>query len=218
MTKITFSFQENTSIFWEDIKTLRTNILFSGVEKRVLLMASCMSGEGKSTVACELARSFTKMNKSALLIDADLRKGRISKGYNYSNEVPGLTHYLSGQCALEDIICATNAANLYVIPGGLIPSNPTDLLGSANMKKLVDSARQAFDYIIIDCAPLCTAIDGAVVATYCDGALMLIEANRVPRRMGIGVKEQLNKSGCPVLGVILNKVDAPKGKYYYYYE
>lgn len=217
MVKIILPLQDDGDIFYEDIKTLRTNIMFCGEDKQVILLASCMSGEGKSTVAQELARAFAKMKKKTLLIDADLRKGGAGKEYNIDNVSTGLAHYLVGQCKMDDIICETNIQDLYFIPDGATPPNATELLSSAHMKELIENARKAFDYIIVDCAPLGAVIDGAVVATYCDGAIMLMEANRVPRRLGENVKEQLTKSGCPILGAVLNKVE-PKSSYYYHYD
>ena len=205
----------------EELKQLRTNIKFCGDDKRVIMLTSSISGEGKSTVAIDLAKSFKELGAKVLLIDTDMRKSYL-KHYvrDYRHQVHyGLSHYLTGQCKLNEAMYKTEE-EVYVVFAGPVPPNPSELLSNKRMENLIAKSRDLFDYIIIDCPPIGAVIDAAIVSKLCDGAIIVVEAGKVSYRMAQGVKEQLDASGCPILGVVLNKVDLrKKGRYYksYYY-
>ena len=200
----------------EELKLLRTNILFCGTDKRIILVTSAFSGEGKSTVVLNLCRSLAELGKSVILIDADMRKSVLKT--KVSKEVPalGLSHFLSGQCKFADIPCSTNINNLSVIFSGIVPPNPSELLSTNNMKKLVAYCGDHYDYVIVDCPPIGLVVDAAVVAPFCDGSLILIEAGEVKYRIAQEVVAKMRATECPILGVVLNKVDYRGGNGYGY--
>ena len=199
----------------EEMKTLRTNLQFCGDDKQVILLTSSFSGEGKSTVAMELCQSLTELEKRTLLIDADMRKSVLKNKVNGPVPKKGLSHFLSGQCELKDLIYKTSTPNLSIVFSGAVPPNPTELLSSPRFEELIDLGRQYFDYVIIDCPPIGMVVDAAVIAQHCDGSMILIEAGEIKYRMAQDMVAKMRTTGCPILGVILNKVDRKKqGKYY----
>lgn len=199
----------------EEIKTLRTNLQFTGADKKVLLITSAVSNEGKSTTALNLARSFAELGKKVLLIDADLRKSVLEEKIVDGEVKYGLTHFLSGQCEIEDIMYEAVKDNIYVFFAGAYPPNPAELLATGRMKDLLSSVRRVFDYVIVDCAPLGLVIDSAVVAPYCDGGVVVLNAGEIKYKLAQEVKKKLEATGTPILGVVLNQVNhQSNGRYY----
>ena len=203
----------------EAYRTLRTNVLFCGEEINAIAVTSCTPGEGKSEVSFRLAESLAETDRKILYIDADLRRSVFSKRYQVTQEVKGLSHYLSGQEELGAVVCATNISNLHVILPGPVPPNPSELLGNEHFRQLMEKTHALYDYIIIDTPPLGSVIDAAVIAKECDGAMLVIENDAISYKMGQKVERQLERSGCRILGAVLNKVDVRAkgyyGKYYY---
>lgn len=216
MERITFTHEERSYAVREELKTLRTNIQFCGNDKRVILVTSCLAGEGKSTTTQELAETLSEIDKRILYIDADLRKDKEDKSGLSSQYTYGLTHFLSGQCGSRDTVYSTNVRGLYVIPSGVVPPNPSELLANPRMHALLSEMKELFDYIIIDTAPLGMVVDAAVLAPLCDGAILLVESGTVSYRLAQDVVKQLENTQCPILGVILNKVVRTKSSYYGY--
>lgn len=200
----------------EAYKTLRTNILFCGKETKVISFTSCLPNEGKTTVVFQLARSLAGMQKKTLLIDADIRKSVLASRYQTNKKAKGLSEYLSDQCELDECLCRSNIENLDVIFTGKSAPNPSELLSSDKYAELIKTLRKEYDYILVDCPPLGSVIDAAIVSATADGAVLVIEAGNVSSKFAIGVKDQLLRSGCRILGVVLNKVES-KGKGYYGY-
>lgn len=198
----------------ESYKSLRTNLQFCGEDKKVIAITSCTPNEGKSSVSMNLAISLSEAGKKVLLIDADLRKPVLVGRMKVKGSVKGLTHFLSRQAALLDVICSTNVKNFHVIFAGPIPPNPAELLGGVLFHEMLKSLRKVYDYILIDCPPLGNVIDAAVIAEECDGSIMVIESGVISYRFAQDVKRQLERCNCPILGVILNKVDISKQGYY----
>ena len=203
----------------EAFNTLRTNILFSGKDIKTIVFTSCFASEGKTTVSIESARSLAENGKKVLFIDADLRKSAMASRYTRERGVIGLSHLLSGQVDADNVIYPTQISNLDVVFAGPYPPNPAELVGSVTFKEFIYSVRERYDYVIIDAAPLGLVIDAAVMASVCDGAILVINAGHVKYRVVQGVQEQLEKSGCRVLGAVLNEIDrrvhsASKDTYY----
>lgn len=199
----------------ESYKALRTNIQFCGNDVKVIGVTSCVPNEGKSSVCMNLAISMAESGKRVLLIDADLRKSVLLGRYKIRENVKGLSHFLSGQAGSEEILCDTDVKNLHVIFAGQVPPNPAELLGKRYFKETLAVLRELYDYIIIDNAPLGRVIDAAIVAQECDGMVMVIAANNTSYKMAQRVSEQLQKTGCTLLGAVLNKVDTSKNNGYY---
>lgn len=198
----------------ESYKQLRTNIEFSGEENKVIAITSCTPGEGKSTVSLSTAFSLAEAGKKVLFIDADLRKSVLAGRYKVSGELKGLTHFLSGQGEVSEILCKTNEKGLFVIFAGPVPPNPSELLGSKKFSALLKEARNIYDYVIIDTPPLGSVIDSAIVSAVCDAAILVVAANTISYKFVRSIKDQLTKTGCNILGVVLNKVPVKQNKFY----
>lgn len=198
----------------EAYKTLRTNIEFSGSDNKVIVLTSSTPNEGKSTVALGLAVSLCDNGKRVLFVDADLRKSVLIGRHRVTKEVKGLSHYLSGQAEMNDVVCRTQEPGLFVIFAGVVPPNPSELLGQKQFEQLIDRAREMYDYVIIDAPPLGSVIDAAVISRVCDASVFVVAANTVSYKYVRSVKEQLEKTGCPIIGVVLNKVDLKNNRYY----
>ena len=201
----------------EELKLLRTNLQFCGADKKVICITSAVASEGKSTTVLNLCRSICETGKTVLLIDADLRRSvlrsKIQRGRLLKNA--DLTHYLSGLCGAENAICETQIEGLDIIFTQVTPPNPSELLGGAAMERLLNAAKKSYDYVIVDTPPLGMVVDAAVIAQYCDGAILLISSGDVSYRVAQDVKQKMENTRCPILGVVLNKVDHRKnGKYY----
>ena len=196
----------------ESFKTLRTNIMFCGSDIKVIVITSSRENEGKSVISAEIAKSLAEINKKSLLIDADMRKSVMLRRNIASQNFYGLSEFLSAQAELDNVLYNTQNPLFDVIFSGHFPPNPVELLSSERFNKLISDARKVYDYVIIDSPPLGSVIDSAVIATQCDGSIMVITPGRTTVKEGLEVKQQLEKSGCKILGAILNDVDGKNTK------
>ena len=202
----------------EAYKSLRTNIQFCGNNVRLICLTSCLPNEGKSSVSFNLATAFAQNGKRVIFVDADLRKSVIVGRYKPDHMVLGLTHYLSGQNALDEVLYTSNIENLDIIFTGQIPPNPSELLGGQCFQELLAKLREDYDYVIVDTPPLGSVIDSAIVAEACDGVILVIESNAISYKLAQKVKKQLEQGKAKILGVVLNKVElGSKGHYGKYY-
>lgn len=189
----------------EAYKALRTNLFFCGNDIKTILITSCCEGEGKSTVSTELAKSLAENGKKTLLIDADMRKSvMLKKRSVYTSEILGLSEVLSGICAIDEALHNTQLDGFDVIFSGPFPPNPVELINS-RLSEVLEKLKACYDYIIIDSPPLGLVIDAAVIATCCDAAIMVISNQKTNVKMATDVKNQLSKSGCRILGAVLNE-------------
>lgn len=209
--------RRNDYFYEEAIKTLRTNIQFTGTEVKTVVVTSCYPNEGKSDVLFQLAVEMGKMGKRVLVLDADIRKSSYVSRFQVKQKIEGLSQYLSGQCAVQDIIYSTNFEDVDIIFSGPVAPNPSELLASQSFSDLVQAVRKKYDYVLVDTPPVGNLTDAAIVARQCDGAVLVIESDAVSRRMAARAKEHLEMSGCHILGAVLNKVDIKKKNRYYYY-
>ena len=201
----------------EAYKTLRTNIEFCGEENKVISITSCTPNERKSSVSMNLAYAMAEAKKNVILIDCDLRKSVLAGRYRTGIVKFGVTHCLIGKVKIRDAICSTNVNNLYMMFSGPVPPNPSELLSSKNFEILLETLKQTFDYILIDTPPLGSVIDSAIVAKECDGTILVLENKAISYKFAQRVKEQLDKTGCRILGAVLNKVDMNSKGYYGHY-
>lgn len=203
----------------EAYKALRTNIQFVGEDVRVISITSCMPKEGKSAVAINLSFSLAEAGKSVLLVDADMRKSILIGRYKIKNAKVGLSHYLSGQCTIEEMISVTNVEKLHLVTAGPVPPNPSELLGNKRFNRFIEEMRKVYDYIIIDCPPLGSVADALIAGRQSDGVAFVIDSGDISYKFAQIVKKQLEMSECRILGVILNKVNLRnRGRYGKYYE
>ena len=200
----------------EAFRALRSNIQFCGSDIRTIMFTSCIPNEGKSYVSYTTAKVFAETGKKVLFLDADLRKSVLRKRLHQSNRrTKGLSHFLSGQAGLNEIICPSETEeNLSVIFTGPFPPNPAELLSGTLFKLGIRKLRDEFDYIIIDAPPIGSVIDAAIIAGESDGVIMVIAANTVSYRMAQAAKGQLEKANCRILGTVLNKVNVKEAGYY----
>ncbi len=198
----------------ESFKTLRTNLQFCGPEYKVVDITSCDANEGKTTVSLMLAKSLSDINKKVIYVDCDLRKSVVSSSYSNARGVKGLSEYLTGLAKMDEIICKTQYENLDVIVSGPHCPNPVELMMRDSFTELFKCLKEQYEYVIVDTPPLGLVIDSAVIAKHCDAAVMVISAGRVKYRQAKNTKAQLEKSGCKILGAILNIADK-RGESYY---
>lgn len=198
----------------EAYKSLRTNILFCGSDINVIAITSCVPGEGKSSVSFNLARALADDGKKVIYVDADLRKSVIMNRYRVGKKITGLSHFLSGQSELEDIIYSTNIEGLHMIFSGIEPPNPSELLGSRRFNEAIGFLRKNYNYVIVDTPPMASVSDCSVVSKACDGVIMVIAAGSTNKRLAKSVKQQLERTNCKVIGAVLNKIDTSKKEYY----
>ena len=208
MKTIELKFSDERNYFLrEAFNTLRTNILFSGKQVKTIVVTSCEAHEGKTTISVELSRSLAEADKKVLLIDADLRKSVMLSRYTTATDVSGLSQLLSGQVELADAICHTQQEGMDVIFSGPFPPNPAELVGSEAFSALLETVKPHYDYVIIDAPPLGLVIDAAIMASVCDGSMIVINQGKVKFRRAQVVVDQLRKSGSKILGVVLNQTD-----------
>lgn len=198
----------------EAIKTLRTNIQLSGKSIKTILVTSCFPNEGKSDVALSLVQELSSIGKKVLLIDGDIRKSDFVIRLGIEQEVIGLSQFLSGQAEIKDLICSTNYPNLHIIFGGPVAPNPSGLLSEDLFRTFMKEIRNYYDYIVVDTPPVGSVIDAAVIARYCDGGIFVIELGVVSYKLAQKCIRQIEKSGCRVIGAVMNKVDTKRDKYY----
>ena len=212
------SLSKQSNTMTEALRELRTNIGFCGDDIRTILFTSALPNEGKSTVVVDIARSLDEAGKRVLIIDSDMRKsvlvGRLRAKAKGGETIKGLSLFLSGQCRLEEVLYKTQLNKMYMIFSGPRVLHPPELLEKKYFSTLVQAVREKFDYVLIDCAPLGAAIDAAVVARECDGAVIVAAQGTATSKMLLNVKRQLENAGVSILGAVLNKVDMKKANYY----
>jgi len=206
----------------EDIRTIRTNLQFASTDEssKVLLVTSSVPGEGKSFISCNLATAFAQNGETTLLIDSDLRLGRVHKVFGVSNKI-GLSNLLVEQDVIDcaDYITKTQVENLYVIPRGTVPPNPSELLNSSNMRKMIEFLRENFDHIIFDGCPINGLPDSLVVASLVDRVIIVTSVNYCKIDELEDTKKALEKIDANIAGIVVNRTSQTKrGKYSNYYE
>lgn len=197
----------------ESYKSLRTNLLFCGSDVKTIAFTSCEPNEGKSTVTMNLSISLAEAGKKVIFVDADLRKSVVASRYKITKGTKGLSHFLSGQYGIADVIHETNVPNFSIILAGPTPPNPAELLGSSLFTNMLAGLRKVYDYVIIDTPPLGSVTDSALVAKQCDGGILVVAAGGISYKFAQRTLSQFQKS-TNVLGVVLNKVKITKNSYY----
>ena len=206
----------------EDIRTIRTNLQFtsSDNESKVLLVTSSSQGEGKSFISSNLAAAFAQTGESVLLIDGDLRLGRINKIFNVSNE-KGFSNLLicNDEIDFSQYIKKTKVQDLYVITRGSVPPNPSELLNSSNYEAILNVLRKNFDRIIIDGVPVNGLSDSLIMASHVDRVILVCSCNYTNIDELNEAKKALQKVDANIAGVVVNRAPQTKrGKYSSYYE
>lgn len=207
------------AIVSENIKSLRTNLQFSAIDNnlKTVLVTSTQASEGKSFVSANLAISFAQTDKKVLLVDCDLRKGRVHRLFDIPN-TDGLSNLLTDDLEkMEHYIHHTGIKNLDVITCGTYPPNPSELLASRKMKKLLISLRHRYDIIIFDGAPIGGLTDSVILSNLMDETLIVVKDGNTSKNDLAASKAELDKVGAKIAGVVFNMVNRRSSKYYNYY-
>lgn len=201
----------------EAYKLLRANLLFSLPDNddkcKIFGITSSMPSEGKSTTAVNLALSIAETGKRVLLIEGDMRLPVMSKRLE-TRRAPGLSNLLAGLCTDKEAVCESGLSNnLFVIVGGDIPPNPSELLGSDRMAKLVEALAPGFDYIIFDLPPLTSVSDGLVLSKLLDGMIVVVRRDYCDQQSLAETVRQLEFQKIKILGFVLTRSETGKKVY-----
>ena len=215
-SKLTNPFETMNFASSEAYKLLRTNIMFSfPMEKkcRIIGVTSSVRGEGKSTTSLHLAYSLAESGKLTLLIDADLRLPSIHQKLDITSK-PGLSNLLAGMNSEKECRRPSPFSdNLYVVTAGDIPPNPSELLGSQRMAKLMETYSEAFDYIIVDLPPINIVTDALVTTSWADGLVLVVRENYTSEAVLDDTMYQIKKINAKLLGFVLTYADISKAGY-----
>lgn len=208
--------EQPKSIVTENYKILRTNIEYSSFDGglKTILVTSSEPGEGKTTTAGNLAICLAQDNKRIVLIDCDLRRPMLHRRFKVSND-EGLSEIIIGKVSLEDSIKEVYTG-LDIITAGKIPPNPSEMLGSNDMKELIDKLKEIYDYIILDSPPVLAVTDAQILSRKVDGTILVIKSTKTKKANVINAKELLDKVRGNIIGVVLNEVKIKNDKCYYY--
>lgn len=214
------SYMDPKSLNAEQFRTIRTNIEFAQLDKTMknLLVSSSIPAEGKSTVASNLAYVIAQTDKRVLLVDADLRKPTVHRTFKLNNE-QGLTTLLSNaDLKFNQVVQHSRDLNLYFLPSGPIPPNPSEILGSGRMTLLMQELGQYFDIVIYDAPPITAVTDPQILATKVDGVVMVVRQGYTRKEEVKKAKEALDNVNANILGYVLNgKELSDSAGYYAYY-
>ena len=210
--------KEPKSVAAESYRVLRTSLEYSAIDKKLktIVVTSSEPGEGKSTVAGNLASILAQNEKRVIIIDCDLRKPTLHKRLKISNS-SGLTEYIVGKEELANVIQVLSG-NFSVITSGKIPPNPSEVLSSNTMEKLLAILGECYDYVILDTPPLRAVTDAQVLAGKCDGTILVVRAEATSKDSVLKAYKELEKVRARVLGAIINGVKSEHSSYYYYGE
>ncbi len=208
---------EPISSFAESYRALRTSLLLSSAEHapRTMLITSSHPAEGKTTIVANTAISLAQTGARVLVLDADMRRPRCHKILSLKNDA-GLSTYLSRDIKLENVIQEHEIPNLYVMPAGPVPPNPSELLSSVKLRYLVAELQERFDHIIIDSPPVIHVTDALIISPHVDGVVIVVKSGQTPREAVLRSKQALADVNAKLFGIVLNCVDLDKEGYYYY--
>jgi capsular exopolysaccharide synthesis family protein len=203
----------------EAYRTLRTNVTFVSAEQRSLRLICVTSpgpGDGKSTTAANLAITLAQQGAHTLLVDADLRRPLVHHAFNLVQE-PGLTDILVGTAGIAEAIRSNVLSNLDVLPGGALPPNPSELLGSEAMRRLLEELRARYDSVIFDTPPALAVTDAAVLGAATDAVIVVLWAGETEEAAAQRAVEMFRRVQARVAGSVLNGVGKQRDRYYQYY-
>jgi tyrosine-protein kinase Etk/Wzc len=204
----------------EAYRALRTNVTFVNAEERALKLICVTSpgpGEGKSTTAANLAVTLAQLGTRTLLVDADLRRPLVHRAFNLVQE-PGLTDILVGSATLREAARPNVIPNLDVLPAGALPPNPSELLGSAAMHRLLEELRHEYETVIFDSPPTLAVTDALVLCASTDATILVLRAGETEEAAAQRALEQLRRVQARIAGAVLNGVERNGDRYYYYYD
>jgi len=218
--------EDYKSGFSESIRTIRTGIMLSNIdnERKVIVVTSSIPGEGKSLISSNLAVAVAQMKKT-LLIDADMRKPVVAEAYQLGKTVKGLSELIGMTAEISDCIHKTDIKRLDVLPAGVVPPNPLELLSSNRFKLIIEELKKHYDYIIMDSPPVVAVSDPRVLARIADGVVFVVKADDTTHKLAKKGVKRLLDMGTHIIGTVLNQVAIRKkskygdydSNYYSYY-
>lgn len=204
----------------EAVNTLCANLTFSGANIKKIMVTSCQTAEGKTMTTMNMMRTFAALGKTVVYVSGDLRRSPIVQTYGIrfeSDDTVGITHYLADMASASEVVYATNIPGAYLVPVGRDVSNSLSLLSTPRLPALLDYLSGMFDVVLVDSPPVGAIIDAAEIAKSCDGTVIVVRYNSVSRRELNEAKRQIERTGCPILGAVLNEVpmDSYANRRYY---
>lgn len=211
------------SIFSEAIKTIRTNLAFSMIDKemKTILLTSPQSGDGKSFITANLAVAYAQEDKKVLVVDCDLRKGRQHEIFEVMNVTSGgysnLILNYKEDTKLDKYIVSTSNKNIDLLPTGPTPPNPVELLASESNQKLMKELRKHYDVILLDCPPVLGLSDTMIMTKYSDANLIVVSSRKTKVESLDKAKKVFEQAKANITGVIINRASVKDNSYYSYY-
>ncbi|MBD3590211.1 polysaccharide biosynthesis tyrosine autokinase [Bacteroides sp. GM023] len=213
-------FENQNNLMSETFRNIRTNLQFMlGNDKKVILVTSTVSGEGKSFISGNLAISLSLLGKKVVIVGLDIRKPGLNKVFNLSKREQGITQYLANpEKNLMDLVQLSDVSkNLYILPGGTVPPNPTELLARDGLDKAIETLKKNFDYVILDTAPIGMVTDTLLIGRVADLSVYVCRADYTHKAEYTLINELFHEQKLPNLCTVINGVDLKRRKYGYYY-
>lgn len=211
------------SMFSESIKSIRTNLQFSAVDKelKVILNTSPEAGDGKSFISANLAAAYAQEGKKVLIIDCDLRRGRQHTIFNVMNPTnAGYSNLIlnyKDEIKMSRYIVKTEVKNIDLLPTGPIPPNPIELLSSKSNADLLEALREHYDIILLDCPPILGMSDTSILTKYSDANILVVSSGKTQVEMIEKAKKAFENANSKINGVIINRANTKGSSYYSYY-
>lgn len=205
--KQTHFFKDPKSLVSEQFRMLRTNIEFMAIDKNIqtLVITSPTPGDGKTTVAANLAAAFASQKKKVLLVDTDLRKPQVHNFFEINDDLGLSTLFVQQERPINTVVHSTSVPNLYVVPCGHIPPNPAEVLSSERMNQIMSQLKEQFDYVIYDTPPITVVADAQIMAGKVDGTIFVLRKNSDKKTMIRKAKERADAANAHVLGAVFNR-------------
>ena len=201
----------------EAINRLRINISFLGSDVRRIMVISSEPNEGKSFLSLNLWNQMAQAGEKAILVDADMRNSNMVTKYDMrredGKEMKGTSHYLAGNAELNEVLMHTKYGYGDIMPNVENVINPSMLLETNKFEELLDALAKRYRYVFVDAPPLGIVSDGERIGNMCDGAILCVRSATTPKGVVRESVHQLERAGCPLLGIVLNRVDESKGGY-----
>ena len=213
-------FENHNNLMSETFRNIRTNLQFMlENDKKVILVTSTVSGEGKSFISANLAISLSLLGKKVVIVGLDIRKPGLNKVFNISKKEQGITQYLANpENNLMDLVQLSDVSkSLYILPGGTVPPNPTELLARDGLDKAIETLKKNFDYVILDTAPVGMVTDTLLIGRVADLSVYVCRADYTRKNEYTLINELIDGNKLPNLCTVINGLDLKKRKYGYYY-
>ena len=213
-------FENQNNLMSETFRNIRTNLQFMlENDKKVILVTSTVSGEGKSFISANLAISLSLLGKKVIIVGLDIRKPGLNKVFNIPRKEVGITQYLANpEKNLMDLVQPSDVSkNLYILPGGTVPPNPTELLARDGLDKAIETLKKNFDYVILDTAPVGMVTDTLLIGHVADLSVYVCRADYTHKNEYTLINELAENNKLPKLCTVINGLDLKRRKYGYYY-